>query len=57
MPGSTGVKSLQRPVQTAEWLSGLVDSEHFPNVHWSFTREEALNMESQVIVPAYDSDA
>jgi hypothetical protein len=57
MPGSAGVVSLQRPVQTPEWLGGLVDSEHFPNVHGSYTREEALNMESQVMTPAYDSDA
>jgi hypothetical protein len=56
MPGSTGVR-LNRPVQNQEWLQSLVDSEHFPNVHWSYTREEALNMESQVMFPAYDSDA
>lgn len=37
-------------------MKGLVDSENFLNVHGSYTREEALNMASQVIVPAYDSD-
>jgi|LauGreDrversion4_2_1035121.scaffolds.fasta_scaffold1656442_1 hypothetical protein len=52
----TGAR-LKRPVQTQEWLRGLVDSVHFPNVHGSYTREEALNMESQVMFPAYDSDA
>jgi hypothetical protein len=35
----------------------LVDSEHFPNVHPNYTRDEAMNMQSQVMVPAYDSDA
>lgn len=39
-----------------EWLQGLVDREHFPNVHGSYTREEALDMPSQVLLPSYDSD-
>lgn len=50
-------RPLKRPVQTVEWLRGQVDRENFPNVHGSFTREEALNMASQVMMPAYDSDA
>jgi hypothetical protein len=33
-----------------------VDRETFPGVHWSYTREEALNMPAQVMLPDYASD-
>lgn len=36
------------------WLEGLVDERHFPGVHWSFTREEALNLPSQAFYPSDD---
>jgi hypothetical protein len=52
----TGRVRRRRPVQTRAWLKGLVDSENFPNVHSSYTREEAMNMAAQVIFPSYDSD-
>lgn len=47
----------RRPRVTRGWLKGRVDRENFPNVHGSYTREEAMNMASQVVFPAYDSDA
>jgi hypothetical protein len=34
----------------------LVDYQNFPNVHPGFTRDEAFNQPTQVIMPAYDSD-
>jgi hypothetical protein len=43
-------------VVTRGWLKGYVDRDHFPNVHGSFTREEAMDQPTQVIAPAYDSD-
>jgi hypothetical protein len=36
---------------TRGWLKGLVDAETFPNVHPSYTREEALDQPSQVMLP------
>jgi hypothetical protein len=39
------------------WLQGLVDSRDFPGVHWSFTREEALNLPSQAFMPQGGSDS
>ena len=33
------------------WLEGRVDAETFPNVHPSFTREEALDQPTQVMLP------
>ena len=36
---------------TRGWLKGLVDIDNFPNVHPSYTREEAMNQPSQVMFP------
>ena len=53
---ATGRARRRRPAQTRAWLEGRVDSENFPNVHSSYTREEAMNLPSQVMFPSYDSD-
>jgi hypothetical protein len=39
------------------WLQGLVDRRNFPGVHWSFTREEALELPSQAFMPQDGSDS
>jgi hypothetical protein len=47
-----GMLAKKKMYKTRAWLKGRVDFVNFPNVHCTFTREEAMNMPSQVMFPA-----